>query len=78
MVAIASPKEAESDERDTNINRRGELIGHYVLDIGVVAVLGLAMARVDHFWIANGIYLSFVLMGLTSSAVKLVAYRRGF
>jgi hypothetical protein len=38
---------------------------------------GLAMAEGDHFWIANAIYLAFVLSALTASVVKIVAYRRG-
>ena len=79
VVAMASPKEADKkDERDTNINRYGEYVGGYILAVGVVGVLGLAMARFEHFWIANAIYLAFVLQALTSSAVKIVAYRRGF
>ena len=30
------------------------------------------------FWIANVIYLGFVLSGIVASIAKLVAYRRGF
>ena len=37
----------------------------------------MAMARWDYFWIANVIYLGFVLWAVAGSAVKLVAYRRG-
>jgi len=66
------------DERDTDINRRGELIGYYVSSGGALGVLALAMLRYDPFWIANALYLSFVVGALVSSAVKLVTYRRGF
>jgi len=38
----------------------------------------MALAEFEHFWIANAIFSAFVLAGLTTSAVKLVAYRRGF
>ena len=79
VVAIASPKEADKrDERDTNINRYGGYVGSYALAIGVLVPLGLEMAEFEHFWIANAIYLAFVLQALTSSAAKIVAYRRGF
>lgn len=79
VAAIASPTEAEKkDERDTSINRYGEYVGSYILAAGAVAALGLAMAQFEHFWIANAIYLAFVLTALTSSAVKIFAYRRGF
>jgi hypothetical protein len=40
--------------------------------------LGLAMAEVDFFWIANSIYLASIVSGVVSSVVKIVAYRRGF
>ena len=67
-----------TDERDADINRRGELIGHYVSSAGVVGVLALAMLRYDQFWIANALYLSFALGTLVASVAKIVTYRRGF
>lgn len=79
VVATTSPSEADkSDERDTAIHRYGEYLGSFALAIGVLVPLGLAIAQFEHFWIANAIYLAFVLQALTSSTVKLVAYRRGF
>lgn len=66
------------DERDADINRRGELIGYYVSSAGALGVLALAMLRYDPFWIANALYLSFVVGALVASVAKLVAYRRGF
>jgi hypothetical protein len=44
---------------------------------GAAAALVMAMAKVDYFWIANVIYLGFVLWAVAGSALKLVAYRRG-
>ena len=67
-----------SDQRDTEIDKRGELIGYYVSSVGVLGALALAMLRFDQFWIANALYLSFVVGAVVSSAAKLVAYRRGF
>jgi hypothetical protein len=67
-----------TDERDKDINRRGELIGYYVSSAGVVGVLALAMLRFDQFWIANALYLSFAVGTLVAAVVKLVSYRRGF
>ena len=43
-----------------------------------IAALGLAMAELDYFWIANVIYLAFVLSSVLGSAAKIVGYRRGF
>ena len=78
-VVIAAPREADkSDERDADINRYGEYVGSFVLWPGALVALGLALAEFEHFWIANAIFLAFVLSGLISSAVKIVAYRTGF
>jgi hypothetical protein len=79
VIAAASPKDAgRKDQRDREINRFGDYIGQSFLVIGGVAALGLAMAKIDQFWIANVIYLGFVLSSLLGSAAKIVSYRRGF
>lgn len=79
VIAIASPKDADkSDERDKEINRYGEYIGGLVVYGGALVALGLALAEFDYFWIANVIYSILVLAGLTTSVVKIIAYRRGF
>jgi len=78
VVAISKPSEADkSDVRDKDINRFGEFVGGIVLAVGMLAPFGLALAESDYFWIANAMYLAFVLSALTSSVVKVVAYRRG-
>jgi len=66
------------DERDRDINTRGELIGYYVSSAGVVGVMALAMLEYDYFWIANALYLSFAVGTIVASVVKIGAYRRGF
>jgi hypothetical protein len=79
MAAILSPREAgKTDVRDKEINRRGEYVGFYVMSVAAIVPLGLAMAKAEHFWIANALYLAFVLAALASAVVKIVAYRRGF
>jgi len=67
-----------TDERDRQINLRGEQIGFYVSSIGALGVIALAMLRYDQFWIANALYLTFMVGGLVSLVAKLIAYRRGF
>jgi hypothetical protein len=79
MAAIISPREAgKTDVRDKEINRRGEYVGFYVMSVAAIVPLGLAMAKAEHFWIANSLYLAFVLAAVASAVVKIVAYRRGF
>ncbi|MHB8795075.1 MAG: hypothetical protein ACYC90_06345 [Candidatus Nanopelagicales bacterium] len=78
-IAIASPREAgKKDERDKEINRRGEYIGQGFVVVGAVGALVLAMLEADYFWIANAVYVCFVLSAVVSTTAKLVAYRRGF
>ncbi|MER7209936.1 hypothetical protein ABZ470_28795 [Streptosporangium sp. NPDC020072] len=78
-LAIASPGDADrKDQRDREIYRFGEYVGRSFVVAGGVAALGMAMARLDHFWIANVIYLAFVLSSVLGSAAKIIAYRRGF
>lgn len=77
-VSLLSPQDAnKKDARDREIGQFGEYIGQSFLVIGGVAALAMAMAKVDHFWIANAVYLAFVLSSLLGSSAKLVAYRRG-
>ena len=79
VIGIASPTDAgKSDQRDKDINRLGEYVGGTVLAFGMIVPFGLAMAEVAHFWIANAMYLTFVVASICGTAVKLVLYRRGF
>jgi hypothetical protein len=78
LVETASPSESRrSDVRDKEIYRSGEYDSRWFLVAGAAAALAMAMARWDYFWIANVIYLGFVLWAVAGSALKLVAYRRG-
>ncbi len=78
VVAIMAPEDAgKSDQRDKDINRFGEYVGGLVLGVAAVVPFILALVEADHFWIANTIYLAFVLSTTIGSVVKIVAYRRG-
>jgi hypothetical protein len=66
------------DERDADINRRGDLLGYHVASAGAVGVMALTMLEADYFWIANALYLSFLTAALVSAIDKLVLYRRGY
>ncbi|MHA7221781.1 hypothetical protein ACX80S_05600 [Arthrobacter sp. RHLT1-20] len=79
VIRTFSAKEAgKKDQRDKEIYRFGEYIGQSFLVVGGVAGLVMSMAEVDHFWIANAIYLAFFLSAILGSVAKIVAYRRGF
>lgn len=74
---IAAPQTQKTDERDRQINRFGGHIAFLVMSGLTVVPLTLAMLRVDPFWIANALYLAFILSAIAFSAAKIVAYRRG-
>jgi hypothetical protein len=46
--------------------------------IGAVAAMLMALAEWDWFWIANVIYLCFVLSAILGGIIKVVVYRRSF
>jgi hypothetical protein len=78
LVEIIFPSEStKGDVRDRDIDRLGERVGSSFVVIGALGALVLAMLEVDWFWIANVVYLCFVLSALLSSITRLVAYRKG-
>lgn len=74
----AGGKPSKKDQRDREIGRFGEYVGQSFVVIGAVTTMVLAMAEVDPFWIANAMYLAFVLSSLLGSVTKIFAYRQGF
>lgn len=78
IVAMISPRDADKkDQRDRQIYRFGEYVGQSFVVIGAVAAMLMAMFRFDYFWIANLIYLCFVLSAILGTITKIVSYRRG-
>jgi uncharacterized membrane protein (DUF485 family) len=67
----------QADERDREIGRIGESIGQSFVVIGGISAMALAMFEAPHFWIANVLYLCFVLSAVLGSLAKIAFYRRG-
>ena len=65
------------DVRDRDIGRFGEYVAGTVLGVGMIVPFVLTLVQSDYFWIANAMYLAFVVAAVVGAAVKLVAYRRG-
>lgn len=79
IAGIFTPKgEEKPDQRDREIYRTTEHIGSSFVVIGGVAALILALLEAPYFWIANAVFLCFVLSGVLSSIAKIFAYRKGF
>ena len=79
VVGIINRRDGhEKDRRDKEINRLGEYTGQSFVVIGALAAMLLALIEADWFWIANVIYLCFVLSAILGATTKLVAYRRDF
>lgn len=66
------------DERDASIDAKGDRVAYYVTSALMIGVLALALLEVDHFWIANAMFMAFVVAGLIGTGVKLVSYRCGY
>lgn len=78
IVEILKPSDDySSDARDRQINRFGEARASWFVIGGALVALALALLEQPYFWIANAIYLGFVLSAVVGSIIKLVAYRRG-
>ncbi len=78
-IEIIRPSDLHrGDVRDRDIGRFGEYVAGIILGIGMVGPFILALAEFDHFWIANAIYLVFVVQTVVGAVIKLIAYRRGF
>ncbi len=78
LVEAVRPSETSlSDERDQDIERRGEHVAGIVLGVAFVGPFALALSEAPHFWIAQAIYTAYTLSAVTGSAVKATAYRRG-
>jgi cytochrome c biogenesis protein CcdA len=79
LIEIVRPSESHrEDVRDKEIGRFGEYVSGMILGIGMVGPFVLTLIEADHFWIANAIYLVFVVQATAGTVIKLIAYRRGF
>ncbi|RDI23818.1 hypothetical protein [Lentzea flaviverrucosa] len=67
----------QADERDQEIGRFGDHIGQSFIAIGGVSAMALAMLEAPYFWIANVLYLCFVLSAVLGSLAKIAFYRQG-
>ncbi len=78
VTGVGIPRGAiHKDQRDREISVFGEKVGASMLVLGGVGALALAMLEVDWFWIANALYLGFVLSAILDSLARLSAYRTG-
>ena len=76
-IAIGTVTPRGKDQRDRDIYKFGEYVGNSFVVVGAVSALILAIIAAPHFWIANVLYLCFVLSAVLGTIAKLVAYRRG-
>jgi hypothetical protein len=77
-IETARPSESRRrDVRDKEIAQHGEHASRWFIVASAAAALVMALAKWDYFWIANVIYLGFVLWAVAGSVLRLIAYRRG-
>jgi len=75
-MTIRGPHEPK-DERDREIGRFGDTVGQSFVILGGVVALILALAQGGYFWIANALYLGFILSAAFGSVARVCAYRWG-
>ena len=79
VLGIFTPRRDQpKDVRDRDIAQLGDRVGQSFLVVGGVAVLLLAITEAPYFYIANVVYLCFVLSAVLGSVTRVVVYRRGF
>jgi hypothetical protein len=77
-LEVARPSDSgKADVRDRDIARFGQHASRWCLVVGATAGLIGANDHWDYFWIANVIWLGFVLWAVVDGVLRLVAYRRG-
>ncbi|NUW41781.1 hypothetical protein [Nonomuraea rhodomycinica] len=77
VMAAANPGASRvRDVRDREIARFGDHVGQAFVVIGAVAAMLMAMAGWERFWIANAVYLCFVLSAVLGGVARIVVYRR--
>ncbi|UWZ40513.1 hypothetical protein Drose_21900 [Dactylosporangium roseum] len=75
-MGVVNPRASRAkDERDKEIGRLGDHVGQSFVVIGAVSAMLMALADWDRFWIANVIYLGFVLSAVLGSVTKVIVYR---
>lgn len=75
---LGSRSSARVDVRDVEISQMGERVGSAPLVLGALVALVLALVDADAFWVANVLYLGFVLSAVLGTAGRLSAYSGGF
>jgi hypothetical protein len=77
VIGAANPRASRVvDERDREIARLGDQVAQSFVIIGAVSAMLMALARWDSFWIANVIYLGFVLSSVLGGTTRVVLYTR--
>ncbi|PZG16051.1 hypothetical protein C1I95_18415 [Micromonospora craterilacus] len=77
-IGVVNPRASRvKDVRDREIGRLGDHVGQAFVVIGAVSAMLMALAEWEWFWIANGVYLCFVLSAVVGSLAKVIVYRRG-
>lgn len=68
----------KQDARDRQIFQFGQSIGSGFVVAGALAAMLMALVEWNFFWIANVIYLAFVLSAIVGSIARIVSYRGEF
>ncbi len=76
LRAITPDDENEVEGPRRRIVTTGDQIAQWILLVGALTALLLALAEADRFWIAHALYAAFVLSALIGAGDRLIAHRR--
>ena len=76
-VAVRPQDVGPKDERDRQIDRVANGVGFFVMSLATLVPLVLTILEVEHFWIAQALYLAFVLAAIAQAVTRIVGYRWG-
>ena len=77
IVAIATSRSEQRDERDKMIAWRAESLSSWVMGVGIIMAITAMVVGVSNVWVAHGLLLSLLLSELGCLLLRIIFYRRG-
>ncbi|MEL6368509.1 MAG: hypothetical protein AAFR91_08880 [Pseudomonadota bacterium] len=77
IVAIATSKSDQADERDRMIAWRSEYLSSWVMGLGIIGAITAMVFKINTVLIAHGLLASLLLSTLLCMGLRILFYRRG-
>ncbi|MEN7343819.1 MAG: hypothetical protein AAAFM81_12790 [Pseudomonadota bacterium] len=77
IVAAATSRSEQRDERDKIIAWRAESLSSWVMGVGIIMAITAMVVGVSSVWVAHGLLLALLLSELGCLMLRIFFYRRG-